>query len=100
MGFYIAIVLCSLFSIYEYTAYYGVLDGLTFIMLTDGFDNFIFSTIQLTLLKWSATLGVLGLFYGILGLLMRSSDDNSKKVSFDKIPLSVFYIVYVVILAL
>lgn len=86
---FVIVIICSLFSIYEYA---GALGYTKYLALPT--DNTLLVIIQSVSLKWSLAIGVIGVFYSIVGLLFMR-DDNVASLKWG---VPVFYILFTVLL--
>ena len=93
MLIYIIILICSFYVLTQFAA--TLTDLVPLVVLS---DNMVLTTVRLVATKWSLPLGVIGLIYAILGLLLKSKDDDkNEKLNFVFL---IFYLTYACIMVL
>lgn len=74
MAGFIVVLVCSVWLLYEYVAYWGILD-LPFIHLQREM-MFLFQMAGGVAMKWSSLLGAVGLVYGVVGIVLHFKDNK------------------------
>lgn len=94
---FILIILMSIWSIYQYLGYFGILQ-IPYISLFTG-KHFLITAMKMMTMKWSLIFGIIGVFLGIAGII-QSRLDEERGLEKMKMPAFVFYIIFTVLLLL
>lgn len=87
---FIVIIVASLFAIYQFLAFNNL--DMYYFSIFKG-HGFIFSLIKGMCIKWSIIIGIVGIIFGIIGLVSVSKKQE-KGWGKSLLPITAFYIIY------
>ena len=95
---FILIILMSIWSIYQYLGYFGIIKGFYYVSLFSG-KHFLVTAMKMMTMKWSLVFGIVGVGLGIVGII-QSRINEERGLDNIKMPAFVFYCIYTFLLFL